>query len=148
MDYSEWKKLNVGGSVNDYYSYLKREGIDLGKVNRVNVKTEYISNKRRFGVGWYFLIGSIIVAFLLNPDIDRHRDEVLKVINDSGDKELGDWGMLNGVKRWGLSKVMDNVVDVVNRRNYIVFSICDVYVGGEYSGRSVGFYTMVNVYGN
>jgi hypothetical protein len=56
--------------------------------------------------------------------------------------------MLNGVKRWGLSKVMDNVVDVVNRRNYIVFSICDVYVGGEYSGRSVGFYTMVNVYGN
>jgi hypothetical protein len=43
---------------------------------------------------------------------------------------------------------MDNVVDVVNRRNYIVFSICDVYVMGEYSGRSVGYLSKVKLISN
>ena len=27
MELNEWRKVNGGGSINEYYAYLKREGI-------------------------------------------------------------------------------------------------------------------------
>ena len=155
MELNEWRKVNGGGSINEYYAYLKREGIsspantnreetnDTSNRNRGNVVNEKYG--RKFGVGWYFLIGSIIVASLLNPDMDRHRDEVLKEVIESGKEELGDWGMLDGLKNWGVGELLPKTVKVSNRRNFLVFSVCDVYLVGEQVGYSVGFYGMIRI---
>jgi hypothetical protein len=46
MELNEWRKINGGGSINEYYAYLKREGIS-NPANTNREETNDTSNRNR-----------------------------------------------------------------------------------------------------
>ena len=93
-----------------------------------------------------FLIVVSIVASLTNPSLSEHKDGVVEQIQQQVNNDLGDWGLFNGIRDWSFDKLGRGAISVTNRRNYLVFSVCDVTALGFPVGHSVGFMGLVTVF--
>ena len=93
-----------------------------------------------------FLIVVIVVSSLTNPSLSEHKDGVVEQIQQQVNNDLGDWGLFNGIRDWSFDKLGRGAISVTNRRNYLVFSVCDVTALGFPVGHSVGFMGFVTVF--
>lgn len=93
-----------------------------------------------------FLIVVIIVTSLTNPSLSEHKDGVVEQLQQQVKNDLGDWGLFNGIRDWSFDKLGRGTISVTNRRNYLVFSVCDVTALGFPVGHSVGFMGFVTVF--
>ena len=93
-----------------------------------------------------FIIVVSIVASLTNPSLSEHKDRVIDQMQKQVKNDLGDWGIFNGFRDWSFDKLGRGSISVTNRRNYLVFSVCDVTALGFPLGHSVGFMGFVTVF--
>ena len=93
-----------------------------------------------------FLIVVSIVSSLTNPSLSEHKDGVVEQMQQQVKSDLGDWGIFNGLRDWSFDKLGRGAISVTNRRNYLVFSVCDVTALGFPVGHSVGFMGFVTVF--
>lgn len=96
--------------------------------------------------GIAFIIVVSIVASLTNPSLSEHKDRVIDQMQKQVKNDLGDWGIFNGFRDWSFDKLGRGSISVTNRRNYLVFSVCDVTALGFPLGHSVGFMGFVTVF--
>ena len=144
MNLEEWKKANPGKSLNQYYTYARKNGIDLNndsKTNRAsNIHDEYLSTSNS-SQNWikYVVICFIFFGLIItNPSETDHFNNAVDEVSTQLKNEVGDWGMLNGLKNIGSNYITKAIITVDHRRNFLLFSIQDVNFAGEKIGTSIG----------
>jgi hypothetical protein len=152
MKFKDWKKKdeNLNKTLNDYYAFLRStDNLNFEKFNSKNFKSEAPEgetpdkNEKAVDYSKYlrylmtFVV--VIVLNLSNPSVSAHKDAIVEQIQLQSRQELGDWGILNGIRDWSFDKLGRGTISVTNRRTFIVFSVCDVTVLGVPMGYSVGF---------
>lgn len=147
MNLEDWKKSNPGKSLNDFYTYARKNGtmIDRSTKNSNRSTTTSTSSApntaNNSNQGWVKYAFVCVVLFGLiatNPAEAEHYDYAVSEVSTQLKKEVGDWGILEGLKNMGSSYLTKATVTVDNRRNFVLFSIQDVNLAGEKVGTSVG----------
>jgi hypothetical protein len=147
MNLEDWKQANPGKSLNDYYTYARKNGITVDnsskRANR-NTTASYAStptSTNNTSPGWikYAALAVVLIGLIAtNPNETQHYNHAVNEASTQLKKEVGNWGILEGIKNIGSNFLTKATLTVDNRRNFLLFSIQDVNLAGEKVGTSVG----------
>ena len=87
----------------------------------------------------------LLVMLATNPTESQHYNNAVTEVSTQINKEVGNWGVLEGIKNMGSNFLTKAVITVDHRRNFLFFSIQDVNLAGEKNGVSVGFIGMTHI---
>ena len=144
MNLEDWKKANPGKSLNDYYAYARKNGIKGESGSSMsNRPTANSKPKNSITINFSLMKNIISVVILLimlatNPTESQHYNNAVTKVSAQINNEIGNWGVLEGVKKMGSNFLTKTVITVDYRRNFLLFSIQDVNVAGEKKGVSIG----------
>ena len=147
MKLEDWKKENPGKSLNEYYAYARKNGITADSSSRKSNRstTSSIPNASRVTnntsqswVKYAFVCVVLFGLIVTNPAEAEHYDHAVSQVSTQLKQEVGDWGILEGLKNIGSDYLTKATVTVGNRRNFLLFSIQDVNLAGEKVGTSIG----------
>jgi hypothetical protein len=147
MNLEDWKKANPGKSLNDNYTYARKNGITVdssSKKSNRNTTTSYAStptSTNNTSPGWikYTVLAVVLIGLIAtNPNETKHYNHAVNEASTQLKQEAGNWGILEGIKNIGSNFLTKATVTVDNRRNFLLFSIQDVNLAGEKVGTSVG----------
>lgn len=145
MNLEDWKKANPGKSLNEYYAYVRNNGITEVSGSRKssrptpNIQTQNAADNNQNWIK-HIIFGLLLpVLIATNPNESQHYDNAVNVMSSQLKKEAGDWGVLEGLKNMGSAYLTKVTITVDHRRNFLLFSIQDVNLAGIKVGVSIGF---------
>ena len=144
MNLEDWKKANPGKTLNDYYAYARKNGIKGESGSSMsNTPTANSKPKNSITINFSLMKNIISVVILLimlatNPTESQHYNNAVTKVSAQINNEIGNWGVLEGIKNMGSNFLTKAVITVDYRRNFLLFSIQDVNVAGEKKGISIG----------
>ncbi|MDA8819276.1 DUF4359 domain-containing protein [Schleiferiaceae bacterium] len=147
MNLEDWKQANPGKSLNDYYTYARKNGITVDSISKKSNRSTIASTTSAPSVtnnssqGWikYAALAVVLIGLIAtNPNETQHYNHAVNEASKQLKKEVGNWGILEGIKNIGSNFLTKATVTVDNRRNFLLFSIQDVNLAGEKVGTSVG----------
>ena len=144
MKLEDWKKDNPGKSLNEYYAYARKNGVSVDSSskksfrNTIPTETVITSNSSQSWVKYAFVCVVLFGLIVTNPAEAEHYDHAVSQVSTQLKQEVGDWGILEGLKNIGSDYLTKATVTVGNRRNFLLFSIQDVNLAGEKVGTSIG----------
>lgn len=144
MNLEDWKKANPGKTLNEYYTYARKNGIKIKRSSKMSNGPTANSKPQNSITNNYSSIKNIIYVVLLiimvatNPTESQHYNNAVNEVSTELKKEAGNWGILEGVKNMGSNFLSKAVITVDYRRNFFLFSIQDVNIAGEKKGISIG----------
>lgn len=151
MNLENWKKANPGKSLNDYYAYARKNGVKGESGSSMSNRPTANSKPQNSMTNNSSLMKNIISVVILlvmlatNPTESQHYNNAVTEVSTQINKEVGNWGVLEGVKNMGSNFLTKAVITVDYRRNFLLFSIQDVNLAGEKIGVSVGFVGMNHI---
>lgn len=154
MNLEDWKKANPGKTLNDYYAYARNNRIKGESGSSMsNRPTANSKTKNSITINFSLMKNIISVVILLimlatNPTESQHYNNAVTEVSTQINEEVGNWGILEGVKNMGSNFLTKAVITVDYRRNFLLFSIQDVNVAGEKEGVSVGAFGFVYIIWN
>ena len=144
MKLEDWKKDNPGKSLNEYYAYARKNGVSVDSNskksfrNTIPTETVITSNSSQIWVKYAFVFVVLFGLIITNPAEAEHYDHAVSQVSTQLKQEVGDWGILEGLKNMGSDYLTKATVTIDNRRNFLLFSIQDVNLAGEKVGTSIG----------
>ncbi len=154
MTLEDWKKANPGKSINEYYAYTRKNGIKGESGSSMSNRPTANSKPQNSVTNNSSLMKNIISVVILlvmlatNPTESQHYNNAVTEVSTQINKEVGNWGILEGVKNMGSNFLTKVVISVDYRRNFLLFSIQDVKVAGEKKGISLGAFGFVYIIWN
>jgi len=132
----EWLKENPSKTLNDYF---KEVGASAGTTTS-HKSSRSVTERHSSGIqAWQILVPlCLLMMVFTNPSAEDHRLVVQQEASDALQKEAGNWGVFNGVRNMGSKWLSNNLVDIGNRTNLLLFSTQVVYVNGDRAGMTFG----------
>ena len=132
----EWLKENPSKTLNDYF---KEVGTSAA-TNTSHKSSSSVPERRSSGIqAWQIIVPlCLLIMVFTNPSAEDHRLVVQQEASDALQKEVGNWGVFNGVRNMGSKWLSNNLVDIGNRTNLLIASTHVVYVNGERAGITLG----------
>lgn len=144
MEFNEWSKQNPDKSLNDYYAWRRKTG-EGEKTAQQAIKQNELSRGEQTlqDYSWWIVFGLVIVfMWITNPDITQHTLIARQEIAGSAKKDVGDFGIFNGLKD-GLIDFASTSVYVSGYENWVVCSKSTVLVMGIERGTCYGVFNNV-----
>ena len=126
MNLEDWKKANPGKSLNDYYAYARKNGIKGESGSSMsNRPTANSKPKNSITINFSLMKNIISVVILLimlatNPTESQHYNNAVTKVSAQINNEIGNWGVLEGVKKLGSNFLTKTVITVDYRRNFVI----------------------------
>ena len=145
MNLEDWKKANPGKSINEYYAYARKNGIQVESGSKISSSPTANSQPRnsvKNNNSWFKHIIPVVLLLIMiatNPTETQHYDNAVNEVSTQLKAEAGNWGILEGVKNFGSNFLTKATVSVDNKRNFLLFSFYDVNIAGDKIGTSIGF---------
>lgn len=132
----EWLKENPNKTLNDYF---KEVGASADTTTS-HKSSSSITERHSSGIqAWQIIVPlCLLIMVFTNPSAEDHRFVVQQEASDALQKEAGNWGAFNGVRNMGSKWLSNNLVDIGNRTNLLLFSTQVVYVNGDRAGMTFG----------
>ena len=132
----EWLKENPTKTLNDYF---KEVGTSAA-TNTSHKSSSSVPGRSTSSIQtWHILVPlCLLILVFTNTSAEDHRLVVQQEASDALQKEAGNWGVFNGVRNMGSKWLSNNLVDIGNRTNLILFSTQVIYVNGNRAGTTFG----------
>ena len=132
----EWLKKNPSKTLNDYF----KEVGTSSKTTTLDRSSSSVPERHSSGIqAWQIIVPlCLLIMVFTNPTAEDHRLVVQEEASNALQKEAGNWGVFNGVRNMGSKWLSNNIVDIGNRTNLLLFSTQVIYVNGNRAGTTFG----------